>query len=835
LDVIVAAAWLNDAARVYPVVIDPVVTGAASTWSGGIVSSCTAPSFGAATINVIIPANLTVTNFYVSASYIADSSTATWLSDGYMYFTTLCGRDPSNTFFYWTAMSPAGDYSGQATLMLQDMGFNLAYCTPPSCGPQTMALTMQLGRTYGPGGCNSNYIYHDPSRGYPFQAYIKGRAVELAGGVGSWSVSPASSCSNVCTASLSATVSGGVPPYTMTHPWASSSITFGSHTANSAISSGSASLTLDIPGCPGTCGNAVNLAVPPPIIVDACGMNIDSLSTKNILRKPVPVVTSTPLSTGVCSGALVSITNASCVAGSVITWTGSDGSSGTGNVTDHPVNGSASPVTVNYTVNVSANGCAGTPVIVPVTIHAPPAISVNPPAPFLCNGQSVLLTAGGAATYLWTPAGGLSATTGASITANPGSTTIYNVTGTDANGCTNTSNVTVALRTPPTITVTPTSATVCSGQSASLTASGASTYTWTPSAALSLSTGATVIARPPSTYVYTVTGTDSNGCSSYTNVMVNVNANPVLAISASSSSVCSGQSVSLAATGGNTYSWSPSTGLSSATGDSVSASPASTITYTVTGTNAAGCSSTATTVISVNTPFATAGQADTTICAGSAVPLNASGGAMYSWSPSTNLTNPNVSNPVAMPLVTTTYTVTASTGNCNATATVTISTYPVLPAPNIIQTGNLLTCSTSPQYISYQWYFNSTPIQNATTNIYSATQDGNYNVVVQDIYGCSVSAGININIARVVDFNAESENSLVLYPNPAHDELTVSAAIHSTNTSISILDMLGKVVQQFKMNSIHYSEINIQDLAPGVYFLELQGSEEKWVRRFVKQ
>ncbi|MES2332665.1 MAG: LamG-like jellyroll fold domain-containing protein [Bacteroidota bacterium] len=84
-----------------------------------------------------------------------------------------------------------------------------------------------------------------------------------------------------------------------------------------------------------------------------------------------------------------------------------------------------------------------------VTVNALPTIAVSPSAPTITNGGSVSLTASGASTYTWSPATGLSAATGVTVTANPIITTSYTVTGTNANSCVNTGNVTVSVTQVP--------------------------------------------------------------------------------------------------------------------------------------------------------------------------------------------------------------------------------------------------------------------------------------------------------------------------------------------------------------------------------------------------
>src|SRR5260221_10556190 len=111
----------------------------------------------------------------------------------------------------------------------------------------------------------------------------------------------------------------------------------------------------------------------------------------------------------------------------------------------------------------------------------------------------------------------------------------------------------------PGITATPPPA-ICNGQSATLTASGAQSYNWTPSTNLSASTGSPVTASPSSTTTYTVTGTDNNGCSATAQVIVTVNPLPIITVTPPPA-ICNGQSATLTASGAQSYSWTPSTNL----------------------------------------------------------------------------------------------------------------------------------------------------------------------------------------------------------------------------------------------------------------------------------
>ncbi len=141
--------------------------------------------------------------------------------------------------------------------------------------------------------------------------------------------------------------------------------------------------------------------------------------------------------------------------------------------------------------------------------------------------------------------------------------------------------------------------TICASSTASISVTNTGTvsltYSWSPAASLNSSTASAVTATPAATTVYTVTGTDAGGtsCLLFANtVTVTVNPVPTTTTTIGSSTICSGfTTTTITATGANTYSWAPATGLSSTTGYSVTASPTVTTVYTVTGSN--NCTTTA--------------------------------------------------------------------------------------------------------------------------------------------------------------------------------------------------------------------------------------------------
>ncbi|MDB5211402.1 MAG: hypothetical protein JWQ30_2229, partial [Sediminibacterium sp.] len=141
----------------------------------------------------------------------------------------------------------------------------------------------------------------------------------------------------------------------------------------------------------------------------------------------------------------------------------------------------------------------------------------------------------------------------------------YTVTVTGSNGCINTASTSATVNALPVITISPVSATISAGLTQTLTASGANTYVWSPSTGLSSTTGASVIASPPTTTIYTVTGTiTASGCVGTGTVTTTVSLLP--GTIGSPQTICTGSApiafTSTAATGGTgtiNYQWQQST------------------------------------------------------------------------------------------------------------------------------------------------------------------------------------------------------------------------------------------------------------------------------------
>ena len=513
--------------------------------------------------------------------------------------------------------------------------------------------------------------------------------------------------SNTGTATV--TANGGSPPYT--YVWTGTT----QNTQTVSLAPGNYTVTVtDANSCTGTSTLTI--------------LNVSS----SVLSVDNPTI---------CIGSPATITVSG---GTSYTWTPATGLSATSGNSVTATNLSSTTV---YTITANSAGSCSATTTATVTVNTLPNLSIN--SPTICvSQQTATLTVNGADTYTWNPTTGLSSSIGSGINAIPPSTQNYTVTGTDANGCVNTVTTTVTVNSLPTITVN--SASICLGQqTATLTAGGASTYSWTPLTNLTPSTGSIVTAKPPSTQNYTVTGIDLNGCVNTATTSVTIYALPN--VTSTTVSVCQGFPGTLTAGGASTYTWNTGT-----MGSSLTDMPSITSNYTVSGTNANSCTNTAVGTITV-IPALTITVNNGSICVGQQTTTLIAGGAVnYVWNPTTGLIPATGSVVAANPTVTTIYTVTGSIGTCTATTTLTVTVNP-LPVPTATantpcQGQQALNIGAMPNNMqNYSWTgpnsFTATGQNQSinSTNVVLADA-GTYTLVVIDANSCKNSTTIQVKI-----------------------------------------------------------------------------------------
>lgn len=388
--------------------------------------------------------------------------------------------------------------------------------------------------------------------------------------------------------------------------------------------------------------------------------------------------------------------------------------------------------TTTYTVTVSTGSCSGTDNVV-VSVESVTANAGTDTT--ICNGVSITRTASGGSTYAWS-----SGATTAALSETPLATTTYTVTA-SGSWCTAIDSVVITVNNVPVIAATKDSS-ICRGKSLMLLASGAGvggSYVWSNTAS-----GSSVAVSPVNTTTYSVTGTNTNGCSDSEEVIVTIIALPT-ADAGTDVLICTGGSTGLTGAGGTAFAWSTSDVTSV-----ISVAPVATATYTLTVTQS-GCSDSDQVVVSVDETIADPGN-DTTVCPGSPVTLTASGGVSYSWSSGPNTATFNVS-----PLVATTYTVTVTNGSCTASDFVIVSMH-TLPTANAGTDATV--CPGGSPVLSasggttYLWSTTEPTADITVTPLVETT----YTVTVTDVNGCSDTDDVTVFIQNslVVDAGKDS-------------------------------------------------------------------------------
>jgi len=435
-----------------------------------------------------------------------------------------------------------------------------------------------------------------------------------------------------------------------------------------------------------------------------------------------------------------------------ITWTGPGGVVGSG------ASVSVCPATTStYTATMKVTNCDGasTTYTSNVTVNVNPnsPTTVSPTSSVFCTGAAgVTLTATGSGTFSWSPAAGLSSTTGSAVTASPGATTTYTVTETQG-ACTSTATTTVKVSNPATLTNSTTAVSCNGGNDGTGTANATGgnpgyTYSWSGGGG----TGSTTV--PLSAGTYSCLVTTANGCKSSTTVII-TQPTALVTTPGSTPASCSNSngSASVTVSGGNggyTYSWSPAPASGQTTPTAVNLPGGN---YTVTLNDSKGCSkkaiiAVATTAKPSSTPGATVNVRCNAVCNGAAT-INVSGGTaplVYSWSatPSTSQT--------ASGLCAGTYTCIVTDANsCKTQQVFTISQPPVLAvtpsstAANCGGTNGSATASPSGGQGPYTYTWTPAPAAGQTTPTAVNLPSHNYTVTVNDFNGCTQNTIIAVN------------------------------------------------------------------------------------------
>ncbi|MNJ85413.1 C protein alpha-antigen precursor [compost metagenome] len=457
-------------------------------------------------------------------------------------------------------------------------------------------------------------------------------------------------------------------------------------------------------------------------VTDGNGCQSLSSAATTVTVNPIPATPTISGSSSFCFGHTVTLTSST---GTSYLWS-------TGETTQSIVISTGG----SYTVQVAnAFGCLSLPsspknVTMNISVSTP---SITPSGPTtFCDGGSVTLTAAPGFFFLWS-----SGQTTQSITVDTSGT--FTVQRLNFSGCQSLPSA------PVTVTVNPIPAapsitasgptTFCAGGSVTLTSATAAAYLWSNGA----TTQSITVTTPGS---YTVQITDGNGCQSPASAPQNiiVNPNPVApTITASGATTfCDGGSVTLTSSTEATYLWS--------TGETTqSISVTTSGSYSVQVTDAAGCSNTSNTSVTVNpnpaVPTITAGGA-TTFCDGNSVTLTSSAEDDYLWSTGETTQSINVTASGS-------YSVQVSNAfGCTTSSAVseTVTVNPIPAVPTITASGATTFCSaggsvvlTSSAATGNLWSTGE------TTQSITVTTTGSY-TVEQILLGCTSGASASTDV-----------------------------------------------------------------------------------------
>jgi hypothetical protein len=377
----------------------------------------------------------------------------------------------------------------------------------------------------------------------------------------------------------------------------------------------------------------------------------------------------------------------------------------------------------------------------PLVVTASPSV--------ICEGESAVLTAAGA-TYTWAVNG----STSSSISVSPNVTTTYSVTGMGSGTltCFGTATIQVGVNPLPDLSAIVQPTLLCVGKSATITASGANTYTWG-----SGPTGTSVMVNPSSTTVYTVLGTDGFGCTNSVTANVPVSTNSISV--SSNTTICEGDQLDLSASGAISYTWNTGS-LFSAT----PVSPAITTVYSVTGTDQNECLLSNTVAVTVDArPNVAASANKAIICKNEAVSLSATGANSYTWSSS-------------------------------VTGTATGAALNVVPNIDVLYT---------------------------------------YTVTGSGPNGCTGMDVITLQVNRCTGITENSAGGPIasVFPNPGRGLFTLESVAGATTIEVS--DCTGRAITTF-MSEGEKTEIDLSGLANGLYYLKIRSGSTVEVLKAVK-
>jgi len=720
LDIVVPGDMLNRSAASYPLVIDPLVTASTNVAVNGSTYSPTKTVGCTYTNNASVPAKVTVTDVQFSFQYLASGGAL--VNNGFYDLTLGTCRSPGIGPLWWSCTSPLG---GSCTASNASIGSTFSPCLPsPQCAGYTLSVVMKFYQDFATEpACGVSYI----SSGSPLNITVFGHTIDA----NSVTSTPGIICPGQ-SATLTAAVSNGVPPYSFT--WAPGPIS----------------------------GSTVNVTPASTTVytitaTDACSET--AVGTTTVSVNPASTISGTM---NVCQGNTTQLSNTA--AGG--TWSSANSAVATISTTGLVFGVSAGTAVISY---ITPSTCYSTATI---TVNSLPGSITG--ANTVCAGSTTALSYAAGGT--WTSSNTTIATVNSSGVVRGVSGGMANITYTANTGCNISTSVTVYPLGPIMGSLTP-----CVGGTITLSnAGGAGSWTSSNSsvATITATTGVlSAVATGTSIIVYT----SSQGCVAATTVTVGT-----LAAISGNTTICQGTNTNLSnSSGGGTWS-SSNTGIATintVTGVMGGVSGGSaTISYVTGG----GCYATTTVTVNPISPILGA----TTVCQGSSTILsNATPGGTWSSSNSNVATivfNTGVVSGASSGSATIVY---STPAGCSASIPISVT---ALPSPI---TGNTNLCNNtilSDATMGGVWASSNTAIFTigAVTGAVTGISPGTATVTYTIPGGCSTTTPITVNIVTTIAGSpVVCAGSTVTLSNG-----TAGGTWSSSNTNVATADELSGVI-----------------------------------------
>lgn len=407
----------------------------------------------------------------------------------------------------------------------------------------------------------------------------------------------------------------------------------------------------------------------------------------------------------------------------------------------------------NYTVKVTDHEfhCSQN-VTVPVVVHENPTISLDPGKISFCKGKSVTLTvrvtnpAIGKYTIAWDN----STSTSSSILVNKAGT--YQVTVTDSKfQCKATATAEVTEKALPVVALTSDPDTVCKGESVTLTATGADSYTWERNGVKLNTQKATYSENPQITLEFTIVGKDNTtGCESEPVSKTVVVTNPFTINIAGEPSICEGQVFeALTASGADRFEWYDGENKVALTANYT---PTKAGKFTVKGFKSNNiCEASKEIETKIESYLQIEAPKDTFFCDGETITVEANGANSYEWTvPSGNIQN--AQNLTISESGKYKVTGISRTGCKSLPVDFNVEKKEI---PTVTIEGKDVMCSGKNSTMKAVGNGGSTPytykwsgeMEFSTDNLIDIEQGGTYKVIVKDKFGCSADASKTVTVA----------------------------------------------------------------------------------------